>query len=60
MRTHPKADSGWVLQFLFSSPHEAAVWLSATVAKNMCVFQEKELLSPQVLDLDGASVMKKP
>ena len=37
-------------------PNEAAVWLSATFAQNICVFSffvSIELLFPKVLDLDG-------
>ena len=37
MRTHPKWTQGECLQLFFPSPHEAAVWPSATVAKNIRV-----------------------
>ena len=51
MRTHPKA-------FFFPSLHEAAVWPSATVAKNMCF--SIRMSSSLLLALDGSFSRAKP
>ena len=61
MRTHPKADSGRVFAvFFFPSPHEAAVFPSVTVAKNMCGGAIRMSSSAKVLDLDGCFSSEKP
>ena len=55
-----KRTQGECLQFFFPSPHEAAVWPSATIAKNMCVFHSNKLISTNVLALDGCFSREKP
>ena len=53
MRIHPKRTQGEFLQFFFPSPHEAAVFPSASVARNMCGGSIRMSSSAKVLDLDG-------
>ena len=47
-------------EFFSPSPHEAAVLLSAIVAKTCVFFHLYELLSPKVFDLDGCFSSENP
>ena len=60
MRTHPKRTQGECLRFFFPLPHEAAVWPSATVAKNMCFSIRMSSSLLKWLLLMVASVVKNP